>query len=226
MIMKNNKIIFTFLSLLIFLNSNSFSQSKDFQIWTGGSIDIVIIDDLSFEVEEEFRLENNSTNLGKALTNIGLSYKLTDFMNVSGTYRFYKNNSLSSGFYNEHRYYFDLSFSEKINKFKLKYRSRYQSNILSELDTYLENEQEIYNRNKFSVIYNISNNPISPYIAFESYLKLTGIKKFDKNRCRVGFEYKINKKSELDISYMIQTEINSKNPDTDYILGVSYGYSF
>ncbi|MBN2519607.1 MAG: DUF2490 domain-containing protein [Bacteroidales bacterium] len=217
-----------FVTILLLTSGNFFAQVNDFQLWSGISIEKEVFNNMSISLEEEVRFVENATYLAKYYTDIGVKYDITRMVNFSVNYRYINEKDYDSPFSSENRFYSDLSFKQSINRLKISFRTRYQFRCISEKEFNMGESAAKYNRNKLSAEYNISNFPISPYISSECFYKIDFSKgsKFDKIRNEIGFEYRLNKYNQIELSYTIQNDLNQANPVNVYFMGIHYGISF
>jgi len=204
----------TILSLAVFLLSlSSFSQDQDFQIWSGAELKYKWNKKISFGLEQNLRTAHNSLLVGKTFTELKVNYNLPKKMSVSGGYRFIQLYIGEKSF--GHRLFTDFKYNYKLDRFKLRYRLRYQYQTSSEKasNTF---------RNQLKVAYNLPKTSIEPFVAGESYYTL--FRGFDKYRLTAGLSEKFGKKLKGSIYYRYQREVNYSNVQTQNILGVSLSY--
>ena len=67
-----------------------------------------------------------------------------------------------------------------------------------------------------------------PYVYTETFFRLSvpAAESLDLVRWCAGVEYAFNRMHMIDLHYLIQKEMNVKNPVTDYVIGLSYQFSF
>lgn len=218
--------IFLFAFIICFFQS--FSQVNDAALWFSTNAEKKITPALTATLSEEFRLNENITELGTFFTDAGVKYKFNKLVRVSVNYRFV-NKRYTDDFYSKrHRYYFDLTIREKVKPFVFQFRTRFQSQYA---DIFSSNEGKIpsyYSRNKFTVKLDFDKK-VMPYFYTELYTPLNdpgSVYYLDNVRYCAGIEYKINLIHSLDIYYMLQREYHVNNPETDYIIGVGYNVIF
>jgi len=222
-----SKLKYNILLILIFTGKILFSQVNDAGLWLSLNIEKKINPDLSICLSEEFRLNENFSELGSIFSDVGLNYNLNKHIKLSVNYRFTNKRKLDDSYDKRHRYYFDLSFKKKKKPINLSFRSRYQSqytNIYSSADGLTPKN---YLREKLTIKLDLDKN-YEPYIYSEGFFSLnnpTG-NGFDNIRYCSGIEYSFNRACKLDLFYLIQKEYNVKNPKTDYIIGLGYSFSF
>ena len=68
----------------------------------------------------------------------------------------------------------------------------------------------------------------TPYVSGETFFHLNapdGIL-FDNYRLSFGFEYEFTKRSDIQLGYLIDREVQVNNPWTSYITTIAYNYRF
>ncbi len=215
------KIVLIFSGLLSGLHASS--QVQDANLWLNVSVEKKIIPTLSVSINQEFRLNENITELGTFFTDIGLNYKINKYLRVSASYRFINKRRLDDSYSIRHRYYFDLVVRKKFNPVTLSFRTRFQSQYNDVLSSEDGKIPEYYSRNKLTVKVDAGNH-LSPYVYAELFspLKRPFDIFMDNMRYCVGVEYEINRMNTLDVFYIFQKECHVKNPETDHIIGIGY----
>lgn len=213
--------------LMLFPASAAFAQWNDAQLWTSVSIEKKIIKPLSVSLSEELRFSENISELGTIFTDVGLTWKFHKNWRLSGNYRFTNKIRLDNSYSNRHRYYFDLSYRRKFYQFSVMLRSRFQSQYADVNSSETGHLPEYYSRNKLTLKYNITPR-IAPYLSAEAFIPLNNpkVKGIDNMRYSVGLEWEFVKNSTLDVFYLIQQEYQAKDPETDYVTGIGYSFSF
>ena len=229
-ILNNNYMykLFLFFSINILFLFSSFvvsSQEHDFQIWTSLAAEKKITKKFNAELEHEIRIEDNVRQVGTILTDAGISYRLTNWLKVSGNYRFTLKR-LDDGFYQDrHRFYCNLHFRHKTNFADYLFRTRYQ-NQFSDLkrDNYINTDN--YIRNKFTFEPKIVQAFVT-YISLETYHNLNDDKLYSPTdiRTEAGIEYKVSRRQTFNPYFLFQHELRSNKLEFDYVLGLNYIFS-
>lgn len=222
------KRILLIISLSVF-TSCAFAQTEDFGSWMTFSFDKGLGDKFGFGLDQEFRLDNNCTDVNLLYTNIGFNYKATKFLKVAAVYRFILKNK-TYGYGTRNRLFTDLSFKFKPGKWSIGYRARVQAewreiNYHSDYD----GVPEVYLRNLFKFSYKATDH-FSPYIGTELRWQLKNPRMpwgngFDRDRMFAGTDYKINDKQSCGIYFLYQKEFFVVDPQSLYILGLEYSIS-
>jgi len=204
-----------------------FPQVNDAALWLSINAEKKINPLLSVNLSQEFRINENITELGTFFTDAGITYKINKYIRFSANYRFTNKRRFDDSYSKRHRYYFDITVREKTKSFVFQFRTRFQSQYA---DIYSSADGKIpsyYSRNKFTTKIDLDKK-ITPYISVELFSPLNKHKifKIDNARYCGGFEYEINRMHSFDLFYMLQREYNVNNPQTDYILGIEYNIVF
>lgn len=201
------------------------AQVKDAGLWTSVSFEAKVAKGLTATISEELRFNENITETGTIFTDVGLTYKLNKHIQFAGNYRFIQKRTIADYYSFRHRFYVDVKYSHKLKPFDISLRSRFQdqySDIGRASDGGIP---EYYFRNKLSLGLDL-NKPYSPYISFELFspLNYPRYNAFDNIRSTAGIEYAFSKHHKIDIFYTIQKEVNVREPQTDFIIGLGYSY--
>lgn len=220
-----NCIFRKFILSLVFSNYYffSFCQVNDAGLWSSLSIEKKFSDKVSASLSEEFRFNENISELSSFFTDAGIAFKFNDDVKISGCYRFISKRKTEDYYSFRHRIYFDIVFRRKIKKLTPAIRLRLQE---QQTDIYSSDAGKIpewYLRPKISFRYNLKGK-FTPYLASEFFYHFAG-KVFDNARNTVGVERKINNKLDLDLFFLHQREFNVDNPTYDYIWGIGLNYS-
>lgn len=208
------------LSLVMLFSVFGKAQESDFQIW--GDVKAKYKFNKKWKVDGEvgLRTRENSQLLKEYYLELGGSYKINKRFDLSTKYRF--TNYFKLGKTNIHRWSMDLSYDNKWKRFRWQLRGRYQHEWF--VSNYSNEFEEQSWRTKFEITYNIRKNKIDPYFSIEHFMGLNGKDAWLTTdfRWTLGAEFPLNKWSDLDVSYKIETELNTANPTTAYILSVTY----
>lgn len=197
------------------------SQVKDAGLWLSTTGEYNFSLELSAEVTEEFRFNENVSELGSYFTDAGVSYKLLKgLLRPSFHYRFVQKRRLDDSYSKRHRWYFDLALRKKAGPFDMSVRTRYQSQYA---DVFVSDEGKVPSltwRNKFTVRFDTE----KKLIPFASVELFTDVRARVNNNVRYagGLNYKPNQMHEFSLFYMHQREFNVNDPYWDYIWGIGY----
>ncbi|HNZ43225.1 MAG TPA: DUF2490 domain-containing protein [Bacteroidales bacterium] len=214
------------LMLVILFSINSTAQTQDANLWMNVAIEKKITPKFSIGFSQEFRMNENISELGTFFTDLCFEYKISKIIRVSANYRFVNKRRLDDSYSKRHRYYFDLTFRKKFSPVIISLRTRFQSqykDVLSSNDGKIPTNTF---RNKLTIKYN-AEKKLQPYIFAEIY---TPLKQpydifIDNTRYCAGVEYEINRMHTLDFYYLFQKEYHVKNPVSDHVFGIGYHIS-
>jgi hypothetical protein len=217
----------SFLFIFLFAALTSFAQTNDFQTWAWATLKTDISKKFSASVQCQLRMKDNSTRLGTVFFEPDLTFKSNKYLRFNVGYRFSMRYSADNINTTAHRYNIDAEGRKKFGKLTLKLRTRFQKGFTD--ITYNENRKPYsypaYNRNKFSVEYEV-NKRFSPYAEFELFLPLNNPRQrnFDRYRLTFGASFDLKNRNAIDCFFRLQHELNTANPETDFILGIGYSY--
>ena len=224
-------IIISTLSILlcraISLNAQESAVMSDLEMWNNFAISKKIGDRWKVSLEEELRFTKDISRFDMFFTDLGLDYKINKHFSAGVNYRFYQNKDNDGIFKSQHRLSAGVSYKQKIKRFTLGYRLQFQNKDEEFLS--VNSGNNVANlRNKISVDYNIKNFKLEPYFQAELFRKYEKDVDpvFNKVRWTLGASYPITKKSDIDLFYRIDNELNITYPKNTYILGLGYKISF
>lgn len=208
---------------------SGFAQEWDFLTWHKVQISGNLTKQLKLSVEQQLRLDNNSSYIDETFTQLGLGYDLPKGFGLEAAYRFSWAQQTDGSFENRHRYNIDLDYGRDIWNLKAKLRARFQHRP----SAYLFNERlkpedsPVFVRLKLSISYTKLKD-WTPGIEFETFVRTdnpndAGINRF---RYRVFLDYDLPKRQELGLFYMFQTDYSGKTPQFVSVVGVSYAYEW
>jgi len=194
--MQRKFYLFLFLLVLFISISELKSQnikSNDLQLWAAFELEFKLFSDLSLQLSDEMRFEKNIDQLDCNLIDIGLQYKITDFLKVSATYRLKTRRDNT----NDNVFLLASTASIDIDRFDFSYRVRYEN------EPYKENEKENNIRNRLAVQYNIKGLSVSPFVSGEIFYRFLYNKgdRFNRYKLRIGIEYEPIKNQKIDLDY-------------------------
>ena len=200
-------------------------QERDAGLWTSVSFEAKVAKRLTVNISQEFRFNENISELGTAFTDAGVTYKLSKHFQLAANYRFIQKRRTDEYFSFRHRFYIDIKYEKKIEPFQIQFRSRLQDEYADIGRAADGGVPMFYSRNKLSISWDL-NKTFSPYFSAELFspLNYPRYAAFDNIRISAGVEYSVSKHHKLDLFYMIQRELNVSRPRTDFITGIGYSY--
>lgn len=202
------------------------AQVNDAGLWTNITLEKKVVKNLDVVFTEEFRFNENITELGSFFTDIGADYRIFKGFKAGLYFRYINKRRLDNSYSQAFRYYSDLSYKQKIKRFEAGYRIRFQVQYQDPGRSETGRVPEWYVRQKFSFSYNTKSR-FDPYISGEVwYLLNQPWQRFDNIRISAGIVTRITKDQSVDIGYIYQKEFNVVDPETDYIIFIGYKIGF
>jgi hypothetical protein len=222
--LKNNSI-----RCLLFLLAGWFgpafslrAQVNDAGLWTNITLEKRVMKDLDLVFTEEFRFNENITELGTFFTDVGADYRIVKGFKAGLYFRYINKRQLDNSYSQQYRYYSDLSYKQKIKRFEAGYRVRFQVQYQDPGRSETGRVPEWYIRQKLSFAYNTKSR-FDPYLSGEIWYGLNQPRsQFDNVRISAGIVTRVTKYQSLDIGYIFQKEFNVVDPETDYIIFIGY----
>jgi len=216
------------LVFLMMLAGNSLrAQVNDAQLWMDVNLEKKLTRALSVEFTEEVRMNENITEVGTIFSDLGVSYRFIKHFKVGASYRFTLKRRLDDTYKQMNSWHVEGSYREKIKQLALILRVRYQSRYA---ETFTSEKATIPNnhlRTKLTLKYDLKKK-YEPFLYVETYFQ-TGVpawQSFDQLRLCAGIEYTFNRMHMVDLHYLFCREYNTKDPETDYVIGISYYFTF
>ena len=203
--------------LLLVLPISVLSQENDFRIWTSFAATNKIDKKRNLTIKQGFRFRENASLMSKRFTDAKIRYKHNKNWYLSFGYRFSIDWNKKQKLEKANRFYTDFTYRKKLNRFNFSIRNRL-------LKQGLKDDYEDIFRQKFSTNYNIRKTKLEPSLAFEYFYSLEKIIK--KLRFTFGMTYPIVRDLDFELSYRIQQEFNTNNPETLFILDGKMSYNF
>jgi hypothetical protein len=199
------------------------AQQKDFQFWPSAGVDLDVTRKLKVMFEEEVRLKENCTQIGRQINEIGIGYKFSKSIRAAIYYRI----EASWKTYDDYRwkqgFYADLALKHQAGPFAFGYRLRFQSSRIE-----FNNHEDrllgkLINRHKFSLTYHIKDSPFMPFIEEELFLNSVYYQmEMVNNRTWFGITFTPGKTHEFSIKYGVDHERQVPDPLTSFIIAINY----
>jgi hypothetical protein len=208
------------------LTSVSFAQVNDAGLWLNLSIEKKITQAWSLEYGHCTRFNENISEIGSVINEIGVNYRLSKKSQISFFYRSNFQRQLNNMYVPVSRFYLDLSHKIKPGAFVLTGRLRFQHQQKNSLFYDVDGSTANTVRPKISLKYPVAK--FTPYISGEVYVPIfyNEYKPIDKVRIEAGAEYEISKQQSINLGYLFQREFFENNPKTDYVIQLGYKFSF
>ncbi len=201
------------------------AQTNDFLTWSSVGLDYKVHKHWDFELETQFRLKDNSTTVDEYFAQFQTNRKLYKGLKLGFAARYIRENDNQGniqGYENHFRYHIDLRYRAKANRFRFKYRVRYQRK--NELRVSDEARQFI--RFKSALEYQIKDWKLDPEFAAEWFNRIADDRgRANQYRLTFGTDYKLKNAGKLGIFLRFQSDLEAVDRERDYILGVKYRYT-
>ena len=213
-----------------FSQQGEWIEVRDMETWSSVGFELDLNKKWSFSLEEQLRLKSNSTEVDSYFTEFGLFYKGFEHFEFGGNLRYQSindNKGKIQGYETHFRYNLDVAYSHKIDRFKLKYRIRYQNRNEVGVDELAGDYPISKWRLKAAVSYNIKKWKLDPTFSAELFRRSqeTTETEFDRVRMTLGTKYDLKKFGEIKGFYRIEKELNTTYPKTTHIWGLAYVYT-
>ncbi len=216
---------FSTIVLIILIHTTANGQVKDAGLWTSLSFEAKLVKKLSLSVSQEYRFNENVTELDTWISEAGLNYKLNKYLKASVNYRFTMKRMTNNLYSPRHRFFIDIKAEKKIKPFIFQFRTRFQEEYADIGRATDGGFAGYYSRNKLSIKFDLDRK-WEPYLSVELFSPLRRNQPylFDDIRTSAGLEFAVSKHHSIDIYYMIQNELNVSNPVMDFIGGIGYQF--
>ncbi len=211
---------FGLITIALFWCNLVLGQTNDAELWTGISIRKKITKKIAVNLEQQLRLSDNASSVKSIFTDLGLSFRLSKSLKISGNYRFINRGRSTGNYWISHRFYGDIRYTYKAKPVIFVYRNRFYTEA-----GYEDNgkEREHYERNKLELKFDLDKK-FSPFLASELYYFMEKAE-FKKVRYTAGVDFDLKNRNELSLFYRIQREMNVINPDYSYIIGLGFSHN-
>lgn len=197
-------------------SQNEEKRINDFNTWTGFKIQKGITKKLDVFVAPQLRLDG--TKVLKYFGELGLKYKISKNFSTEGGYRYTIDSKKKGGTKPVQRTFLDLNGKLKQGDLQYKMRLRYTNDKdLEDLD--ISNKLRL----KIDFEYDIPKSKLSPSIFVEPFRSIED-KAFSKYRFGLSADYKISKKIDISLSYVLDYGLS--DDENIHILALKYGYDF
>ena len=186
----------------------------DTHAWTSIGFQKNLPHSLSLEFEQELRIKDRLSTFSQTISEVSLSYKVIDGLNISIPYRYAVFDDKI-----KQRLSLGASYKYKFNPISLKYRTKLQRSFEK------EKTHEHLIRNKLIIEYKLRKR-IEPYCSGELLHKFNkSNKEMDEYRISFGLAVDLPRKSSIKIFYIIKKEDLTKiNPNKINVFGLSYTF--
>lgn len=205
----------------------AFGQQNDAVGTIGIQIEKKITSSFSTSLYHQIALNENYSELGYAIFDLGLNYRLNNNFTLGFNYRILSLRNFENNYELRQFLYGDISWTKGKGDFTINARCRYLTKFygtnFSEEENFKANKH--YLRNKLLLKYELNYN-YSIFVSTEQIYRLDQYNKTDQWRYSGGLNYRINTQNRIQISFTISEQVNKKATDTNYTTGLTYYYKF
>ena len=186
----------------------------DTHTWTSIGFEKNLPHSLSLEFEQELRIKDRLSTFSQTISEVSLSYKVIDGLNISIPYRYAVFDDKI-----KQRLSLGASYKYNFNPISLKYRTKLQRSFEK------EKTHEYLIRNKLIIEYKLRKK-IEPYCSGELFHKFNkSNNELDEYRVSFGLAVDLPRKSSIKIFYIFKNEdLTKTNPDKINVFGLSYTF--
>ena len=199
---------------LFFLFIQSSFGIDDTHTWTSIGFEKNLPHSFSLEFEQELRIKDQLSTFSQTFSEVSLSYKVIDGLNISIPYRYAVFDDKI-----KQRLSLGASYKYKFNPISLKYRTKLQRSFEK------EKTHEYLIRNKLIIKYKLRKR-IETYCSGELFNKFNkSNNELDEYRISFGLAVDLLRKSSIKIFYIFKNEdLTKTNPDKIDVFGLSYTF--
>jgi hypothetical protein len=176
----------------------------------------------SIEIQE--RQKNNLATFDKAFVEPALSYKLNKAWRTGVEVRLMVDSKRNGSVAYRMRPAAYLRYKFDVDDFEIRLKTSLQYGFDDLTNLYLSYNQKLISRNSVNIEYNWFGTKLKPGIGAEFYYHINnpqgGI--VNQVRLKAGVNYRINKKSNIDVYYLFDNELNVSYPVDAHVLGLTY----
>lgn len=223
-ILKIRVLIFVFLVVSGIGFSQEIKKTQDFGIWLSSSFNHRFKKDYTFSFSQDLRLFENSKEVEKYISEIGLDYQINKHFKLGGDIRYFLAKRKDKTIAQNWRYNFDFKYKKKvIKKTQFNYRLRFQS--LYE-DPFAVVSQGVKSnlRNLVGIKYKV-NKRNRVELSAELFRSLVVYRKPYFNKIRLTLEDNIDTSiGKIGISFNYEHELNSEYPLNFFFFRINHNF--
>lgn len=232
--LANSTAVFGSLLLLLLLCGTkriqaqaAYSPQNDFQGIIGLNIEKKISRSFSLTLLNQEIFNQNLSELGTSLLDVGINYRLNRNFSFGLDYRFISHRNLNNSYEKRHLLLADISYSKGFQNFSFSARVRFSNQYYDQLTAENYRPAAAYNRDKLTLRYRISYY-LTPYVSGEIFFPLNNTERNGINRFRGtgGFFYTFNDHLRSEWYYAVSVGFNRKTNNTVYAAGSTWYYRF
>lgn len=211
--------------MLVLMSTAAFTlaQKKDFGLWYSIAAEKEILKDLDLEVDANLRTYHDAGEVEEGFIDLGLGYKLTNYLSAAVSYRFTQMKEDDELFHTRHKWFADIKAKTSLGDLDVSGRVRFQQRYKTYFEDENDKESKEHLRLRVKAAYDIPGFPLNPFVTTELYLPIFSrvTRTVDKQRFTGGFEYNLSKKHSVGLEYMFQRDFFPDWTDMN-IISVNY----
>lgn len=215
-----------FMLLLSVVSPKAVGQQQDFRTWWEADISKDITNDLQASLDFSQRFKSNSLQYDRSLLTASLEYELFKNFEIDAGYRFYVLQDNRMQLTTKYRIHGDVSYAVDLAAFEIQFRERvqYGFNDLASIERFTDNK--LTNRNKLTLEYDLFASPMTFFGSYELFTDITNMSavEFSDHRFELGVEVALSFTSQVEISYMLDRELNEFDPLMAHIVVIGFSY--
>jgi len=231
-IKKWRKTVFCKLSYVVFfclLSPMLYAADNDMEAHLSFEVNKDLGRKFDVSLSEGLRFNNNITNYYRSETAVSFGYTFArKHLKLGVGYAFINKSKDYSYYENRHRTFGQLTFKESFGSFKLSWRAKFQATFQNPNTGDYKRNPKLYFRNRLMAEYKIANSRFSPYAYFEFYTSLNDAEcnRIDALRSQIGCDYLLTRRMSLGAYYRVQNDIQVKNRQNIFAVGLTASYDF
>lgn len=204
------------------------SAQSEFNHWYSVAADGDVVKKLDWSAELNFRYD--TYGLSTVFPEVGLEYKINDWLKTSIDYRLVSSRNEVRNFLFSNRVNINLSAKEELfDRFNASLRARYQFGFAGYSSGEYDPDFDQSFRLKPKFEYDIDDFPFTPSIGTELFLRTIHVPfepRVSKLRSEFGLEYEGFKNHKLGAKYMLENRFGDTYFKKRHIISLSYTYKF
>jgi|WetSurMetagenome_2_1015567.scaffolds.fasta_scaffold30338_4 hypothetical protein len=188
------------------------------QFWQIFALDWKPAPGLTLEFEKQLRYEDTLVALESDISELGIKYKLQDWLSVATSYRF-----VALGDEKRNRFDGSLVLSWRGAGVQVANRARLQKEFIN---TRADSWSELVFRDRLRLTF-LPDRKLRPFAGGEIFIGLDEAGKSEnKFRLSSGLEFDLNQRVELSLFYHYQHDLGEKTNETFHIIAGRFCYTF
>lgn len=196
-------------------------------LWTGVELQAPLSKKVEVTLSPEVRFTDQSQKVDDILFEADARIRWFKLFQPEFSYRFSRSYDDPGQYFNGNRLSAGVRSVVDVGRFRFSNRIQYMHSLTNKYSLGYSIETRRYIREGLKISYNIRKSKLEPFVQAEIYYDLSPDRnhEFSRIRYRAGFELPVSKRSTIDIYFLLQDKLNTKNPLRTYAIGVFYTYT-